>query len=92
MQPANDRMSMADLKACLKEQYLLLRLDDERAVRAIPRLLPDSEQARRSAFDALLEVLGARGALPEEGARRLNRVETLFGLGSAASVLGVSHA
>ena len=79
MQPVNDRMSMADLKACLKEQYLLVRLDEERAVRAIPRLLPDSEHARRTALDALLQVLGARGALPEEDLRRLSRVETLFG-------------
>ena len=37
MQPVNDRMSMAELKACLKEQYLLVRLDEERAVRAIPQ-------------------------------------------------------
>ena len=71
MQPVNDRMSMAELKACLKEQYLLVRLDEERAVRAIPRLLPDSEHARRTALDALLQVLGARGALPAEGRRRL---------------------
>jgi pimeloyl-ACP methyl ester carboxylesterase len=83
MQPVNDRMSMADLKACLKEQYLLLRLDEDRAVRAIPRLLPDSEHARRTALDALLQVLGTRGALEEEGQRRLGRVETLFGAPSA---------
>ena len=62
MQPANDRMSMAELKACLKEQYLLVRLDEERAVRAIPRLLPDSEHARRA---------GARRAAA--GARRARR-------------------
>ena len=79
MQPANARMSLAELKACLKEQYLLVRLDEERAVRAIPRLLPDSEHARQAALDAVLQVLGARGVLPEEGQRRLGRVETLFG-------------
>jgi hypothetical protein len=84
MQPANDRMSVADLKACLKEQYLLVRLDEERAVRAIPRLLPDSEHARRAALDALLQVLGAPGALPEEAVRRLTRVEALFGVSPAA--------
>jgi hypothetical protein len=92
MQPVNDRMSMADLKASLKEQYLLLRLDEERAVRAIPRLLPESEHARRAALDALLQVLGARGALPDEGVRRLGRVETLFGATPNAPPLKAAHA
>ena len=91
MQPVNDRMSMAELKACLKEQYLLVRLDEERAVRAIPRLLPDSEHARRAALDALLQVLGARGALPEEGLRRLTRVEALFGIEAGPQPLRVAH-
>jgi hypothetical protein len=40
-------------------------------VQVIPLLLPESEPARRAAFDALLRVLGARGALPEEDLRRL---------------------
>jgi pimeloyl-ACP methyl ester carboxylesterase len=92
MQPANDRMSVADLKACLKEQYLLVRLDEERAVRAIPRLLPDSEHARRAALDALLQVLGAPGALPEEAVRRLTRVEALFGVSPAAPPLKAANA
>jgi pimeloyl-ACP methyl ester carboxylesterase len=92
MQPVNDRMSMAELKACLKDQYLLVRLDEERAVRAIPRLLPGSEHARRTALDALLQVLGARGALPEEGLRRLGRIEALFGLEGEAPALRAANA
>jgi hypothetical protein len=92
MQPVNDRMSMAELKACLKEQYLLVRLDEERAVHAIPRLLPDSEHARRTALDALVQVLGARGALREEGLRRLGRVETLFGIEAGPQPLKAAHA
>ena len=72
MQPVNrPHAAWPSSRRCLKEQYLLVRLDEERAVRAIPRLLPDSEHARRAALDALLQVLAARGALPEEGQRRL---------------------
>ena len=63
MQPVNDRMSMAELKACLKEQYLLVRLDEERAVRAIPQLLPDSEHAAPG-----------RARRPAAGARRARRL------------------
>jgi hypothetical protein len=92
MQPVNDRMSMAELKACLREQYLLVRLDEERAVRAIPRLLPESEHARRTALDALLQVVGARGALPEEGLRRLGRVEALFGVSRDEQPLKAANA
>ena len=80
MQPVNNRLSIAELKALVKEQYLLLRLDEERAVRAIPRLLPDSDAARRAGLTALYSMLEARGALPEESARRLARVEALFGV------------
>jgi hypothetical protein len=89
MQPVNDRMSLPELKACLKEQYLLVRLDEERAVRAIPKLLPDNEAARQAGIDALQRILGARGELPEEGARRLARVEALFGV--EAQPLKVAH-
>jgi hypothetical protein len=80
MQPVNDRMTLANLKAAVKEQFLLLRLDEERAVQALPRLLPDSEGARRAGLEALHRMLEVRGALPEEQARRLARIEALFGV------------
>jgi pimeloyl-ACP methyl ester carboxylesterase len=90
MQPVNDRMSLPELKECLKEQFLLVRLDEERAVRAIPRLLPDSQAARQAGLEALSAMLGARGGLSEEGARRLSRVEALFAI--EAQPLKVAHA
>jgi pimeloyl-ACP methyl ester carboxylesterase len=91
MQPMNDRVSMAELKACLKEQYLLVRLDEERAVRAIPKLLPDDEHARRLALDTLRRMVEARGALTEEGKRRLSRVESLFALSPSAQPSEAGH-
>ena len=72
----------AEVKTLFRDQYMLVRLDEERAVRAIPRLLPESEETRRSGIEALLQVLGARGNLPEEGLRRLRRIEELFGCAS----------
>jgi hypothetical protein len=42
MQPVNRRLTLGELRTALRDQYLLLRLDEERAVAAIPRLLPDS--------------------------------------------------
>jgi hypothetical protein len=79
MQPVNRQMTLAELKVALREQYLLLRLDEERAVSAIPRLLPDSEKARQVGLEAVRHVVTAAGALSEEGARRLSRIEKLFG-------------
>jgi len=77
-QPAAKRPPMTRLKELLKEQYLLVRLDEERAIRAIPKLLPSSMDERRAAMDALRRVISAKGTLPEEGRRRLARVEALF--------------
>ncbi|MFK5073432.1 hypothetical protein ACI4BE_28295, partial [Klebsiella pneumoniae] len=74
MQPANRQKTLAELKVALREQYLLLRLDEERAVMAIPRLLPDDEQARKAGLSAVRQVGAATGTLSEEGARRLARI------------------
>ena len=93
LRPANRRLSMDEVKTLFRDQYMLVRLDEERAVRAIPRLLPENEQVRRTGFDALVEVLGARGALPEEGLKRLKRIEELFGLAARSAATGeTSHA
>jgi hypothetical protein len=79
MQPVNRQMTLAELKVALREQYMLLRLDEERAVSAIPRLLPDSEQSRQAGLDAIRRVVAAPGVLSDESARRLARIEKLFG-------------
>jgi hypothetical protein len=79
-QPANRRLTFGEVKALFREQYLLIRLDEERAVRAIPRLLPDNEQQRRAAWTAVRDVIAARGELSDEGRRRLDRLQALFGV------------
>ncbi|WP_147145906.1 DUF3141 domain-containing protein [Reyranella soli] len=80
MQPVNRRLTLGELRTTLRDQYLLLRLDEERAVAAIPRLLPDNEQARQAALGAVRRVVEASGALSEESVRRLARIEKLFGM------------
>ena len=56
----------------MKEQYLIVCLDEERAIDALPTLLPDDRRQREEALDVLRRVLAARGALSEEGNRRLD--------------------
>jgi pimeloyl-ACP methyl ester carboxylesterase len=76
--PADKRMSLTHFRETLRKQYLLVRLDEERALAALPKLLGTDSGARKTALDALHKVLAATGRLSEEGQRRLARVELLF--------------
>ncbi len=78
--PANKRLSLMRLKEIIKQQFLLVSLDEERALETLPKLLPPDQTERREAVDALHRVFIARGALSGEGQRRLARVEALFGV------------
>lgn len=77
--PLEKRMSMAEIKAAFRDQYLLVRFDEKRALRAIPKLLRESAEDRQQAIDALHRVLAARGTLSAEAKRRLGEVEALLG-------------
>jgi len=76
--PAAKRIGVARFKEIVKEQYLILLLDPERAIAALPKLLPGNRRQCEEALALVRRVLAARGALPEECRRRLERVETMF--------------
>ncbi len=76
--PAAKRMSLARFKQMLREQYLLVCLDEERAIDAIPKLLGAAAAERKAMLDLLHRVLEASGGLSDEGKRRFKRVEALF--------------
>lgn len=78
-QPADTRLSQPALKAAFHDQFLLLTMDEARAVRALPGLLPAEDAERQKMLDALRRVLTASGKMSEEGARRLAEIEALFG-------------
>ena len=90
--PPDERPSFADFKAQVREQALLVRLDDERAIGAIPALLADRPDQARKALEALHQIINARDGLTEEGHRRLARVDALFAANAARPQLEVSHA
>ncbi len=82
------RMALADFKKLVREQFYMLLLDQGGALAAIPTLLPDDMNQRRTAFAALREVLSASEDIGGERANRLRHVAELFGLegeGEAAS-------
>ena len=76
--PAAKRVGVARFKEIVKEQYLLLLLDAERAIAALPKLLPGNRRQCEEALALVRRVLAARGALPDEGRRRLERIEAMF--------------
>ncbi len=89
MRPATERLHLIELKKLIREQYLLVRLDEERAVRALPALLTAGDGDRRAAFDVVRRIAEARGGLGDVEARKLNRIRTLF-LGAAPLVEAVA--
>ena len=80
------QMPLPAFKSLVRDQFFMLLLDEEAALAAIPELLPESPDERRAAFAALREVVEARGSLPDEGARRLERMARLFDLEGSAGV------
>jgi hypothetical protein len=76
--PAAKRIGVAQFKEIVKEQYLILLLDADRAIAALPKLLPANRRQCEEALALVRRVLAARGALPEEGRRRLERIEAIF--------------
>ncbi|WP_239992066.1 DUF3141 domain-containing protein [Rhodopila globiformis] len=77
-QPPAQRISLARFKELLREQFLLVCLDEERAIETLPRLLGDDAAQHKTGLDVLHRVLGATGVESEEGKRRLARIEALF--------------
>ncbi|HSP19636.1 MAG TPA: DUF3141 domain-containing protein, partial [Myxococcaceae bacterium] len=75
---AEERLPLTELKRILKEQFALVSLDEERAIEALPALLPTSVERRREALDLVRKMVTARGTLSPEARRRLRRVESLF--------------
>jgi hypothetical protein len=72
------RVGYVRFKEIVKEQYLILLMDAERAIAALPKLLPDDRRECEAALALVRRVLATRGALPAEGRRRLERIEAMF--------------
>jgi hypothetical protein len=75
------RMTLAEFKMLVREQFFMLLLDREAALAAIPKLLPENTDERRRVFSAIQEVLSASAEISGEVAKRLKQVAGLFGLG-----------
>ncbi len=84
MKPAN-LPTPAQMKAAIKRQAFVLALDEERAIEALPRLVPDMEERRRGYAAARL-VIASRGEITPHQEERLRRVARVLGLDQPARV------
>jgi pimeloyl-ACP methyl ester carboxylesterase len=72
------RMTLAEFKAMVREQFFLLLIDQEAALSTIPKMLPASADQRRAGLAAITEVLSASGEISGEAGDRLAEVARLF--------------
>jgi hypothetical protein len=72
------RLTLAEFKTLVREQYFILLIDEQAALAAIPSLLPASIDERQKAIAHLREILSARGDVTGEAAIRLKRIIELF--------------
>jgi hypothetical protein len=87
-QPESKRLPLGKFKELVRDQYLMLRSDEERAIAAIPKLLPGDATERAAAVKLIQRVISARGEPPTEVKQRLARIEALFEAGPAAAPVG----
>ena len=76
--PADKQMSLARFKEMVRQQYLLVCLDQDRAISTLPKLLGSDTERRKTALEMLHGVLAARGEMSDEGKRRLKQIEMMF--------------
>jgi pimeloyl-ACP methyl ester carboxylesterase len=72
------QLPLADFKALVREQYLMLLIDPETSVAAIPSMLPADPEVCLEALDLVKRVLSACGEIDGEAAERLKRIDRLF--------------
>jgi len=75
---SNQRLTLTQFKQMVREQFFMLLIDREATLSAIPSLLPDDAEARRTALAAIQEVATASGELTGDAAERMRRIVGLF--------------
>jgi hypothetical protein len=77
---AGPRLSLSDFKSMVREQFLMLLVDEKAALAAIPALLPQDTESRKAGFGLLLSVLSASHELDGQSQSRLRQIAQLMGI------------
>jgi hypothetical protein len=84
LREAHGDMKLSDFKALVRDQFFMLVIDQDEALKAIPAMLPEDREIRQQAFDLIRQVLAARGGLSADDEGRLAEVARLFGAAAEA--------
>jgi hypothetical protein len=84
--PVLRELSREWVRAAAKEEAFMLRFDQERALAALPRLLP-TEQERREAVDIVRRIGYADGEITPESEAVLDRIEHILRLDQPAQAM-----
>jgi len=77
--PELKRIPRERIRAAAKEEAFMLRFDQERALAALPLMLP-SEEERREAVDIVRRIGYADGEITPESEAMLAQIERILGL------------
>ena len=69
---------LAEFKALVREQFVMLLIDQTAALAAISSMLPPDKEIRQKALEVIKKVLTARGELSAEDNKRLGEIVRLF--------------
>ena len=72
------KKTLSEFKEDLREQYLMLLLDERRALETIPAMLDGREGEAAQFLELLRKLATAGGPLHGEGKKRLERIEKIF--------------
>jgi pimeloyl-ACP methyl ester carboxylesterase len=81
--------TLSEFKEDLRDQYLMLLLDERRAMDSIPKLLEGHEDESMQLLDYVRQVVSAGGPLQGEAEVRMAEVEKLFTASKAGSEDGM---
>jgi pimeloyl-ACP methyl ester carboxylesterase len=71
--------TLPEFKQAFRDQYLMVMLDERRAIETIPILLKGHEAEAQPLLNDIRKIVAASGALSQEAQRRLAEVGHLFG-------------
>jgi hypothetical protein len=74
-------VSLAEFKTLVREQFLILLLDQDKAIASIAAMLPPDPGARAKALDVIGQTLSASGAMTGETKTRFEAISRMFGAG-----------
>jgi Protein of unknown function (DUF3141) len=79
------RLTLAQFKSLVHEQFFMLLVDKDAALGAIPSLLPKDIEERKRLFAIVRDILSARGHVAEAAVPRLQEIARIFDIATNLS-------